>query len=73
MAYGSDSSCAGGAVASNICDVLTHCYHRKALGVAGYAVANGFSLGTIFFSSEKEAYKVSAGSRDWAYGGRGHI
>ena len=53
--------CAGGAVASKVCEVVTQCCHQIDLGMAGSTVANGFALDIIFLCAEEEADKVGPG------------
>ena len=52
VAYRRKRSCAGGAVASKVCDAATQRYHWTALGIACSAVADRFSLDTIFWCGE---------------------
>ena len=69
MAHGCDRSCAGGAVASSICDATMQCYHQTVLGVARSVVANGLSIGTVF-RVEEEADKIGPVMCGWACSSR---
>ena len=55
--------CAGGAVASKVCEVATQFCHQIDLGMASSVVANGFALDIIFLCVEEEADKKSAQAR----------
>ena len=56
--HAGDGGVAGGAVASKVCQLVTHCLQWITLGVAVFSVPDGPPLEYIFLRSEEQTNEV---------------